>query len=272
MKIAMSGASGFVASALKKVFPGYVVIERNDSVADLVEKFKGVDAVFNLAGAPIATRWDTEYKKVLRSSRIDTTQKIVEALNQSDVTHFISTSAVGIYPSGVSCDERSISYGDDFLGELAREWEEEALKCTKLTTILRFGVVLGKEGGALEKMLPAFKIGMGGILGNGRMVMSWIDIDDLVSIYRFVLEHKLGGIFNATSPHPLTNFHFTKILGNVLHRPTWIPLPAFVIKMLFSEGAVVLLDSKEAHPKALLDKGFVFAYPTLESSLRKILA
>jgi len=272
MKIAMSGASGFVATALKQAFPDCVVIERNDSVARLVEKFKGVDAVFNLAGAPIATRWDEEYKKVLRSSRIETTQKIVAALNQSDVSHFISTSAVGIYPNDVPCDESCTTYGDDFLGKLALEWETEALKCTKLTTILRFGVVLGKDGGALDKMLPPFKSGMGGILGNGRMVMSWIDIDDLVSIYHFVLKHKLGGIFNATSPQPLSNFHFTKILGNVLRRPTWIPLPAFVIKMLFSEGAVVLLDSKEAHPKALLDKGFVFAYPDLESSLRKILA
>ena len=272
MKIALSGASGFVATALKQAFPDYVVIERNDSVESLVEKFKGVDAVFNLAGAPIATRWDAEYKKVLRQSRIETTQKIVQALNQSDVAHLISTSAVGIYPNDVSCDESCTTYGEDFLGQLAQEWESEALKCTKRVTILRFGVVLGKDGGALDKMLPAFKAGMGGILGNGRMIMSWIDIDDLVSIYRFVLDHKLGGIFNATAPQPLTNYHFTKILGKILHRPTWFPLPSFVIKMLFSEGAVVLLDSKEAYPKALLEKGFVFAYPDVESSLRKILA
>lgn len=272
MKIALSGASGFVATALKQAFPDYVVIERNDSVESLVEKFKGVDAVFNLAGAPIATRWDAEYKKVLRQSRIETTQKIVQALNQSDVSHFISTSAVGIYPNNTPCDESCTTYGEDFLGELAREWEEAALECTKLTTILRFGVVLGKNGGALEKMLPAFKAGLGGILGNGRMVMSWIDIDDLVAIYRFVLEHKRGGVFNATAPHPLTNYHFTKILGKILGRPTWLPLPAFMIKMLFSEGAVVLLDSKEAYPRALLDQGFVFTYPDAASSLRKILA
>lgn len=272
MKIAMSGASGFVASALKKAFPDYVVIERSDSVENLVEKFKGVDAVFNLAGAPIATRWDEEYKKVLRSSRIETTQKIVQALNQSDVSHFISTSAVGIYPNDTPCDETCTTLGDDFLGILAKEWEEEALKCTKRTAILRFGVVLGKDGGALDKMLPAFQAGLGGILGNGRMVMSWIDIDDLVSMYRFVLEHKLEGIYNATAPQPVANYHFTKVLGKILHRPTWLPLPAFVIKMLFSEGAVVLLDSKEAYPKALLNKGFVFAYPDVASSLKKILA
>lgn len=272
MKIAMSGASGFVASALKKAFPDVVVIERGDSVAQIVQKLEGVYAVFNLAGAPIATRWDEAYKKVLRSSRIELTCKIVEAINQSDVEHFISTSAVGIYPNDIACDETCSKLGEDFLATLAKEWEQEAQKCTKRTTILRFGVVLGKEGGALEKMLPPFQAGLGGIIGNGRMMMSWIDIDDLVRIYQFVLDQKCEGIFNATAPTPLSNFHFTKILGKILHKITWIPLPAFVVKMLFSEGAVVLLDSKEVYPKALLDQGFSFLYPDAESSLRKILA
>jgi hypothetical protein len=120
-------------------------------------------------------------------------------------------------------------------------------------------------------MLPAFKLGVGGIIGNGKMVTSWIDLDDLVAIYAFVLEHKYGGIFNATSPHPLSNYHFTKILGNVLHRPTFLPVPSFVIKLIFGEGSSVLLDSKEVYPKALLEKGFVFAYGDLQKSLTKIL-
>lgn len=272
MKIAMSGASGFVANALKKIYPDFVVIERNDDVDAIVQKLEGVEAVFNLAGAPIAARWDEAYKKVLYSSRIDTTRKLVSAINQSKVEHFISTSAVGIYPNNLTCTEECTTLGDDFLGHLARDWESEAQKCEKRTTILRFGVVLGKDGGALEKMLPPFKLGLGGIIGDGRMVMSWIDIDDLVGIYSFVLEHKLEGIFNASSPNPVSNYHFTKILGKVLHRPTLIPLPSFIVKMLFSEGAVVLLDSKEAYPKALLEKGFVFKYGDLEASLRKLLA
>lgn len=272
MKVAMSGASGFVANALKEVFSDVVVIERGDSVEQIVKKLQGVHAVFNLAGAPIATRWDEAYKKVLYSSRIDTTKKLVSAINQSDVEHFISTSAVGIYPNNLTCNEECTTFGNDFLGKLAIDWESEAKKCTKRTTILRFGVVLGKGGGALEKMVPPFKLGLGGIIGDGRMITSWIDLDDLVRIYQFVLEQKLEGVFNASSPNPVTNYTFTKTLGKVLNRPTWIPLPAFIVKMLFSEGATVLLDSKEAHPKALLDKGFVFKYGTLEESLRKILA
>ena len=271
MKVAMSGASGFVAQALKQKFPDFVVIERNDDVDAITQKLKGVEAVFNLAGAPIVARWDEAYKEVLYKSRIETTQKVVEAINRSDVAHFISTSAVGIYPNNMPCDEQTSKMSEDFLGTLALAWEHEASKCTKRTTILRFGVVLG-EGGALEKMLPAFKMGLGGIIGDGKMITSWIDIDDLVSIYAFVLEHQLVGIFNACSPQPLSNYHFTKILGKVLHRPTFFPIPSFIIKMLFGEGSTVLLDSKEAYPKALLSQGFVFAYPDLESSLRKILA
>ena len=271
MKIAMSGASGFVANALKKRFPDVVVIERNDDVKDIIQKLEGVDAVFNLAGAPIAARWDEAYKKVLWSSRIETTKKLVMAMNQSEVKHLISTSAVGIYPSGVPCDESSEKLGEDFLAHLAIAWEGEARKCTKKTTILRFGVVLG-NGGALEKMLPSFRLGLGGIIGNGAMVLSWIDIDDLVDIYAFVLEKGLEGVYNATSPQPLTNFRFTKMLGKVLRRPTFLPVPSFIIKMLFGEGATVLLDSKEAYPKALLEKGFTFTYGDLEHSLRKILA
>ncbi|MDD3343140.1 MAG: TIGR01777 family oxidoreductase [Sulfurospirillaceae bacterium] len=271
MKVAMNGASGFVAKALKKAFPDNIVIERNDSVEAILTKLEGVEAVFNLAGAPIAARWDEAYKKVLFSSRIESTKKIVAAINQSEVKHFISTSAVGIYPNNVPSDESSEKFGDDFLAGVCIAWENEARKCQKPTTILRFGVVLGKEGGALEKMVPAFQAWMGGIIGNGMMMTSWIDIDDLVRIYSYVLEQNIVGTYNATAPNPVSNFTFTKSLGKVLNRPTWLPLPAFVIKMLFSEGACVLLDSKEVYPKALLDKGFTFAYPDINSSLKKIL-
>lgn len=271
MKVAINGASGFVANALKKRFPDFVVIERKDDVKAIQQKLEGVDAVFNLAGAPIVARWNEAYKKVLYASRIETTKKLVEAINQSKIEHFISTSAVGIYPNNVPCDESMRLLGDDFLGKLAQDWEAEALKCTKRTAILRFGVVLGADGGALAKMLPAFKLGLGGIIGDGWMMTSWIDLDDLVAIYAFVLEHQCEGIYNATAPQPLSNYDFTKTLGKVLHRPTFLPVPTFVIKLLFGEGSTVLLDSKEVYPKCLLEKGFVFQYPDLESSLRKIL-
>ena len=271
MKIAMNGASGFVAGRLKEAFCDVVVIERDDDIQAIIKKLEGVEAVFNLAGANIATRWDEAYKKVLYESRIESTQKLVQAINQSHVKHFISASAIGIYPSNQACDESCTHFEEDFLAQLVKAWEHEALQCQKRTTILRFGVVLGKEGGALERMLPAFRSYMGGIIGNGLMMMSWIDSKDLVSIYQFVLENKLEGIFNAVSPKPMTNFYFTRALGKALKRPTWLPLPSFLVKMLFGEGASVLLDSKEVYPKALQEKGFVFTYPTIEASLGRIL-
>ena len=272
MKVALSGASGFVASHLQEVFSDYVAIERGDSEERILEKLQGVDVVFNLAGAPIIKRWSEEYKKLLISSRVETTQKLVNAINASDVKQFISTSAIGAYPDGAAFDESFEGYGDDFLGSLTQEWEEEAKKCVKPTAIVRFGVILGADGGALASMLPPFKLGLGGIIGDGKMMMSWIDIDDLVAIYSYLVEHKLEGTFNATAPNPVSNYEFTKALGAVLRRPTFLPLPTFALSLLYGEGATVLTGSKEVYPKALEVSGFKFKYANIEDSLKHLLA
>jgi uncharacterized protein (TIGR01777 family) len=271
MKVALTGASGFVASHLLQQFSHYVVIERRDSEEDIVKKLDGVDIVFNLAGAPIIKRWSDEYKKLLVSSRIETTKKLVNAINKSDVSYFISTSAIGAYPDDAPFDESYKDYADDFLGSLTKEWESEALKCEKPTAIVRFGVILGSDGGALAQMLPPFKLGLGGVIGDGKMMTSWIDVDDLVRIYSYLIEHKLTGVFNATAPQPVTNHEFTKALGAVLGRPTLFPLPVFVLKLLFGEGSTVLTGSKEVYPKALEDAGFEFKYKTIKDSLEHLL-
>lgn len=271
MRVAFSGASGFVASHLQERFSDFVSIGRNDTHEQIVEKLKGVDAVFNLAGAPIMKRWSEEYKKVLLSSRVDTTQKLVNAINESEVKHFISTSAIGAYPDGVAFDESFVGFGDDFLGSLTQKWEEEAKKCNKPTAIVRFGVILGSDGGALAQMLTPFKLGLGGNIGDGKMMMSWIDVDDLVSMYAYILEKNLTGIFNATAPNPVSNAAFTKALGGVLHRPTFLPLPEFVLHLIFGEGATVLTGSKEVYPRAIEAAGFEFKYKTIEASLQNIL-
>ena len=270
MKVAITGVSGFVGSHITEVFKDFVAVHRNDSEDVIVAKLKDVDVVINLAGAPIIKRWSEAYKKVLISSRVDTTRTLVNAINRSNVKHFISTSAVVAYPDGVACDE-SCSYGDDFLASLTQSWEDEAKKCTKPTTILRFGVILGNDGGALAQMLTPFKLGVGGIIGDGKMMTSWIDVDDLVGIYSYVIEHKLTGTFNATAPHSVTNHSFTKALGKVLHRPTIFPLPEFVLKLIFGEGASVLTGSKEVYPKALQEAGYIFKYPEIETSLGHLL-
>lgn len=270
MKIAITGASGFVSSHLTKTFTDFVSIHRNDSEDEILSKLGGVDVVFNLAGAPIVKRWNESYKKLLISSRTDTTRTLVNAINKSEVKHFISTSAIGAYPDDAPFDETFKGYGNDFLASLTQMWEAEAHKCTKPTAIIRFGVILGADGGALAQMLPPFKMGVGGIIGDGTMMTSWVDVHDLVRIYEHIIKNKLTGTFNATAPQPVSNYTFTKALGKVLHRPTIFPLPKFVLQLLFGEGSSVLTGSKEVYPKALLDSGFEFHYPDIKSSLTHI--
>ena len=271
MKIALTGASGFIGSHIRKNFGDIVVIDRNDTVAEIQAKLKDVHAVINLAGAPIIKRWTKSYKDILISSRIGTTKRLVQAINSSNVSHFISTSATGIYPDDIECDESCTTLSQDFLGRLAQDWEREALKCEKLTTILRFGVVLGKEGGALKKMLLPFRLGLGGPIGDGSMVMSWIDIHDLMEMYRFLLERGEGGVFNAVSPNPVTNREFTKVLARVLKRPAILPVPRLVLRLLYGQSASVLTASKIVYPRKFLELGFAFSYPTVEKSMRHLL-
>lgn len=271
MRVAMTGASGFVGTALQKIFKDVVYIHRNDSEEVILQKLQGVDAVINLAGAPIIKRWDDVYKKVLISSRVDTSRTLVNAINKSDVKHLVSTSAIGIYPDDKPCDETCQERADDFLGELAQKWEEVALTCEKPTTILRFGVVLGKDGGALKQMLTPFRLGVGGVIGDGKAIMSWITIDDLVNIHKFVLDRGLAGVFNATAPNPVSNRVLTKALGKALHRPTVLPIPEFALKIMYGEAAGVLTGSKEVYPKALLDAGYEFLQPDIESAFKAVL-
>lgn len=272
MKIALTGASGFVGTALQECFEHCVIIDRKDDEVTILKKLHNVDVVINLAGAPIIKRWSDPYKKILLSSRIESTEHLVAALNKSNISHFISTSAIGIYPDDQSCDENCTEIADDFLGELAKKWEEEALLCHKSTSILRFGVILGKDGGALAQMLTPFSWGVGGIIGDGKMMTSWIHIADLIGMYRHIIDKHLTGIYNATSPNPVSNYAFTKALGKALHRPTILPIPEFVLRIMYGEAASVLTGSKEVYPRKILEEGYVFKYPQIETALEDIVS
>ena len=271
MLIALNGASGFIGSHIQKRFKNCVILDRDESEEEIVKKLNNVDVVINLAGAPVVQKWDEEYKKQLISSRVDTTKKIVNAINKSEVKQFISASAIGLYPNNKPCDESCKEVAEDFLSELVQKWESEANRCEKTTVILRFGVVLGIDGGAFGTMLPTFKMGLGGTIGNGTMMTSWIDIEDVMRIFEFVIDRELNGVFNAVSPNPITNFAYTKAIGKALFRPTFFPLPLVVAKMLFGEGVIVLTGSKEIYPKALQKSGFEFKYPDIKSSLNHLL-
>lgn len=275
--IAITGASGFVGTNIQRFFSslGYTTLAISRDVLNnktkLEEIINSSDIVINLAGANIINRWTDSYKKLLYSSRIDTTSKIVEAIkNVSNKPELlISTSAVGIYDNKSTYDETG-NKADDFLGKLCQEWENEAFKAKEFgvkVSIFRFGIVLGKDGGALEKMLTPFKMGVGGVIGNGKQAFSFIHIDDLMYAYKFVIENNHENIFNLTAPTPTTNKGLTLALGKTLKRPTILPLPEFVLNLVFSEGAKVLTDGQSAIPKNLENLGFEFKFKTIEKTI-----
>jgi uncharacterized protein (TIGR01777 family) len=279
--IVISGATGFVGTNLIKMFQneGYnpIALKREDlkNIDKLANILNGAKAVINLAGASIMGRWDDKYKKILYSSRLDTTSSIIQAINKCELKPelLISTSAVGIYSNKQTYNEENIEYADDFLANLCRDWENKALEANNFgvrTVIFRFGIVMG-DGGALGKMLLPFKLGVGGTIGDGNQAFSFIHIKDLVNAYKFALENPLSGAYNLTAPVPTTNKGLTHALGKTLHRPTIFPVPEFVLKLLFGEGAKVLTDSQSVVPKRLQDAGFVFEFKTIEDTIENLL-
>ena len=278
--IAITGATGFVGTNLTKFFKNlnYNIIPISREILNDESKLKNVleqsDVVINLAGANIIGRWTPQYKELLYSSRIDTTSKIVNAINtvENKPKLLISTSAVGIYDNKDTHDENG-TFANDFLSTLCQNWEKEALKAKNETTkvsIFRFGIVLGKDGGAFAKMITPFRLCLGGIIGSGNQAFSYVHIDDLMNAYQFVIEKNLDGIFNLTSPKPTTNLLFTRALGKALKRPTIFPVPEFVLKLIFSEGAKVLTDGQDVIPKKLLSLGFKFKFSNIEETLKAL--
>lgn len=280
--VTISGSGGFVGTNLREFFlsKGFEVtsIKRGDlkdreKLVSIIEK---TDLLINLAGANIINRWTNEYKKILYSSRIDTTKALIEAIKnaKSKPKLLISTSAVGIYKNKECYDEENFEYEDDFLSNLCQNWEQTALKANEFgvrVAIFRFGIVLG-NGGALQKMLLPFKLGLGGKIGNGKQYVSFIHMQDLLNAYWHIYQNKnLQGIFNLTTPNVTTNNEMTKTLSKALKRPAFLPIPKFVLKLIFSEGAKVLSDGQCAKPKRLINSGFKFEFDTIDKSIENLI-
>ena len=282
-KIAIVGANSFIGTYMQSFFKaeGFAVLplgkeDTQKSIAEIAKVLDRTDIIINLAGAPIIHRWSASYKKVLYNSRIITTKKLVDAMTQMKKKPelFISTSAIGIYATNGPMSESNYTYADNFLAKICKDWEAEAQHAEKFTrvVIFRFAVVLGKSGGALSKMLPAFRLGIAGTIGDGSEAFSWVHIKDLLNAYLFVFANDhMEGTFNLSAPNPVTNKELTKTLGKLLHRPTVIPLPKFLLRFLFSEGATVLTEGQHVVPERLLKNNFTFKYPTIEGGLREIL-
>ena len=292
MKVLITGASGLIGTALQRSFAvkgcemllagrgepksaNEIQFEAETGFGE-PERLDGIDVAINLAGEPISGRWTDEKKRKIRDSRVHGARTVVEALSQlkSKPKVLVSASGIGYYGDrGDDVMTEMSGAGDTFLANVCRDWEAEARRAEDLgirTVLLRTGVVLSKDGGALAEMLTPFKFGVGGIIGSGKQWMSWIALEDIVSVYeRAVEDETMRGAFNACSPDPVTNERFTKVMGKVLYRPTILPLPEFAVNFLFGEmGDALLLDSTRATPKRLQDIGFEFKFTDLESALK----
>ncbi len=299
MKVVGSGFSGLIgrplASQLLKKYELTQLVRdsksRKDSASaarrvswrppffdDWVNEVDGAYAVINLSGEPIAEkRWNAARKKELRRSRVQSTKALVDAMGRAKIKPkvFMNASAIGFYGARDSSPiDESAPPGSGFLSELCQEWENEASRARSLgirTVLLRTGVVLAREGGALSKMVPPFKIGAGGPLGNGRQFMSWIHIEDEVSaILRILEDSSIHGPVNLTSPQAVSMKEFTATLGHALKRPAFFPVPGLALRVLLGEMSEMLLTGQNVLPTVLLRAGYSFKYPALEPALKAL--
>jgi uncharacterized protein (TIGR01777 family) len=277
MDVTLTGAGGFIGQRLAEKLRSEGHRVNPLSTRRDIAAAPPCDAVVHLAGEPVAQRWTEAARQRIRESRIDGTRRLVDALARLDrrPSVLVSASAVGYYGSrGDEVLDETAPPGQGFLADVCVEWEREAQKAEAhgiRVVRLRIGVVLDRSGGALRKMLPAFKTGTGGRLGSGRHWMAWIHLSDLVRLISFALsEARLSGAVNAVAPNPVRNAEFTRQLCAALYRPAVVPVPPFALKLLFGEMASVLLDSQRAVPQAAQAVGFRFEYPELGGAFREI--
>ncbi len=295
MKVTVTGASGLIGTklvaALKARGDDVLVLSRSPEKATIAlgvpalawdllagpppaEALAGRDAVVHLAGEPVAQRWNEQRKKAILESRETGTRNLVKGLEAADPrpSVLVSSSAVGYY--GKHGDERvpeSAPAGSDFLADVCVRWEREADAAAPLgvrVVQLRTGVVLDKDGGALKTMLPPFKAGVGGPVAGGKQYMPWIHVDDIVGLYlRALDESSWSGAFNGSAPEPVTNKEFSKALGKVLKRPSFSPVPAFALRILYGEMAEIVTEGQRAVPERPLAEGYSFKHVDLHAAL-----
>ena len=294
MTVAITGASGFIGPriirrlqneghtvrALGRRDPGLAGVQFvpwNAAVEPPAESLRHATAVINLAGEPVAQRWNSDVKKRIRDSRVIGTRNLVSAIAKLDTrpAAMITASAIGYYGDrGEEILPETAPPGKDFLSSVCVEWEREARRAEELgvrTAVLRIGIVLGMEGGALRQMVPLFKSGIGGPVGSGKQWVSWIHIDDIVGLIAFALKHDHAfGPLNGTAPEPIRNVDFAKALGSALGRPSLVPTPGLAIKVMYGEMAQVVLASQRVVPEATRRAGYTFQYPELKGALGQI--
>ncbi len=305
MKILITGATGLVGISLvshcrqqgiavnylttsrQKIVnePGYQGFFWNPSIGEIDKNaFQGVSTIVHLAGSNIAQRWTNGNKKTIKDSRIKSATLIYELLksfNKNEtphsIKHIVSASAIGCYPSSQTnyYDEDYNGYATGFLGEVVGEWEATILRFRKLgikTTMVRSGIILDKEKGALPKIMQPIKIYVGSPIGSGQQWQSWIHVDDMSRMYLHLIKNKLEGIYNGVAPNPVTNQKLTKAVAKTLKKPLLLPnVPVFALKIILGAVSTIVLESQKVNADKIIDSGFTFNHPTIENALSDLL-
>jgi uncharacterized protein (TIGR01777 family) len=295
MKIAIAGGSGFIGQYLindwlHKKYEVFLISrskrqETNPLLTSITwkdlkqnpERLEGIDAIVNLAGESINQRWTAEAKRRILQSRLETTGQIADLVASLKQKPSVVVNASGMSIYGLSetatFDEESPPVHDHFLSDVVEEWEQAADRIADTRVVkVRVGIVLGMDGGAFPKMFFPYRLFVGGKVGSGRQWLSWIHVEDMVRLINFCIENEqVTGAVNGTAPNPLTNDQFGRVIGQVAGRPHWMPVPSFVMKAIFGELSVLLLEGQKVLPKKVLDHGFVFRYPTLDVALKQLL-
>lgn len=286
MKVAISGITGFIGKQLSdhlfKSGNELIAISRDDFAGgrnQLAKVINSADVIINLAGSPVLQRWNKKNRQRILSSRVDTTRLLVEAVRHNSPDHrpkvFINASAIGIYEDSGTYDEFSTELGTGFLAMVCKAWESETVSLKDLDVrlcIVRIGIVLGKGGGSLGKMLPIFKAGFGGRIGTGRQPFPFIHISDLCRAIDHLISHQNSeGIYNLVSPQPATNSLFTAALASTLHRPAFFTVPEFALKLIYGGASEMLTKGSIVKPTHLQKEDFQFHFPDISSALADLI-
>jgi len=300
MTILVTGATGLVGSELvtQLLKEGHTIHYLTTSQSKLVQKnnYKGfywnptlqeidvnaidqVDVIIHLAGASVSKKWSQAYKEEILTSRVFSTQLLFNTLqsNPHQVKQIIAASAVGIYPSSLTkiYHETDTKIDGSFLGEVVSEWEKQVNCFSSLgivTTKIRIGIVLAKNGGALSEMIKPIRFGFGAALGSGKQYQSWIHLLDLIAIFKFVLEYQKEGVYNAVAPYPISNLELTRAIAKTLNKPLFLPpVPKFILQVLLGEMHTIVTSSQHVSCMKLLDEGFQFNFASIDKALHQLL-
>ena len=278
--ILIAGPRGFIGKYAMEYFRQHKILtaDREDFMLedeDFVKKYESADVIMNFTGTPIIRRWNRKNREMIIKSRTGTTKKLGLIIKRGKNTerHFVAASAIGIYPDTGRHSEDSKDTVNGYLKEVVESWEMEAMNLRSRdckVCIMRMGVVLGRNGGMLKKILPVFKAGLGGRLGSGKQVLTWIHIQDVLRAMDFILEGKKSGIYNLVSPEACSNVEFTRELARAVHRPAIIPVPGWILRLLYGKAAMMIIGGPRVIPRRLMEEGFEFMYSDIASSIEDI--